>query len=303
MCEVRFGNFKFRSSIEKGTVMERIKKVKNKRGERVIPGFGMNLGITVTMLSLLVLIPLASVFIRCTSLSFSDFIKAITSETALSAYYVTIKCSLIAALINGVFGILLAWVLVRYDFPGKRLMDGMIELPFAMPTAVAGITLTNLYSDKGIVGSWLANLGISVAYTRIGITIAMVFIGIPFVVRAIQPVLSKMDFQYEEAARMLGAGKIRTFFKVVLPEILPAALTGFGLAFARGIGEYGSVEFISKGDQDTTVVSMLIMKELNAGSSDYAGATSIALVMLIFSFILLFVINMVQVHYAKYTAD
>lgn len=283
--------------------MEKIKKVKNKRGEKVIPGFGITLGVTMSLLSLLVLIPLASVFIRCTSLSFSEFIKEITSKNALSAYYVTIKCALIAALINGVFGILLAWILVKYDFPWKRLLDGMIELPFAMPTAVAGITLTNLYSDQGILGSALAKVGIHVAYTRVGIIIAMVFIGIPFVVRAIQPVLSKMDYQYEEASKMLGAGRVRTFFRVILPELFPAALTGFGLAFARGIGEYGSVEFISKGDRDTTVVSMLIMKELNAGSSDYAGATAIALVMLIFSFLLLFIINMIQGHYAKYTAE
>lgn len=283
--------------------MEKIKKVKNKKEEKVIPGFGVTLGVTVSLLSLLVLIPLASVLLRCTSLTFSDFIKEITSKNAMSAYYVTIKCALLAALLNGVFGILLAWILVKYDFPWKKLMDGMIELPFAMPTAVAGITLTNLYSDQGFLGSILAKVGIKVAYTRIGITIAMIFIGIPFVVRAIQPVLSKMDYQYEEASKMLGAGRIRTFFQVILPEIFPAALAGFGLAFARGIGEYGSVEFISKGDRDTTVVSMLIMKELNAGSSDYASATAIALVMLVFSFLLLFIINIVQGHYAKYTVE
>ncbi|MDE6915992.1 MAG: sulfate ABC transporter permease subunit CysT, partial [Lachnospiraceae bacterium] len=218
---------------------QQIVKVKNKRGVRVIPGFGLSMGITLAMLGTLVLIPLASIFISASQLSWEAFLDVVTSRQVVSGYVVSLSCAFFAALVNAVFGLMLAWVLVRYEFPGKRLMDGIIELPFALPTAVAGISLTYLYSDRGWIGALFAQAGIQIAYTRAGITIAMVFVGIPFVVRAVQPVLEKLDRQYEEAAEMLGAGRICTFFRVILPELFPALLAGFGLAFARGIGEYG----------------------------------------------------------------
>ena len=224
---------------------QQIVKVKNKRGVRVIPGFGLTMGVTLAMLGTLVLIPLASIFISASKLDFKEFVSVVTSRQVVSGYVVSLSGAFWAALVNGIFGTILAWVLVRYDFPGKRLMDGLIELPFALPTAVAGISLTYLYSDKGWIGALFARIGIKIAYTRIGIVIAMVFVGIPFVVRTIQPVLQKLDRQYEEAAMMLGAGRVYTFFRVVLPELFPALLAGFGLAFARGIGEYGSVVFIA----------------------------------------------------------
>lgn len=201
---------------------------------------------------------------------------------------------------NAVFGLILAWVLVRYDFPGKRFMDGMIELPFALPTAVAGISLTYLYSDQGWIGSVFDKAGVKIAYTRIGITIAMVFVGIPFVVRTVQPVLSKLDRQYEEAAMMLGAGRIRIFFKVILPELFPALLAGFGLAFARGIGEYGSVVFIAGNiPYKTQIAPLLIMTKLE--QYKYADATAIALVLLAASFILMLLINSVQIYMQKFS--
>ena len=205
-------------------------------------------------------------------------------------------CALAAAVLNCIFGTILAWVLVRYEFPGKRLMDGMIELPFALPTAVAGITLTKMYSDTGAIGRAFEKLGIEIAYTRTGIIIAMVFIGIPFVVRAIQPVLEKLPATYEEAAGMLGASRLTIFWKVIFPEIRPALLTGFGLALARGIGEYGSVIYISGNSEKngTQVVSYVIMQKLNSGNVDYEGAAAIALVLLILSFVMLFAINFIQ---------
>ena len=197
------------------------------------------------------------------------------------------------------FGLIIAWVLVKYEFPGKRLMDGMIELPFALPTAVAGITLSKMYAEDGMIGRYFAHFGIKISYTRIGLLIALVFIGIPFIVRAVQPVLEKMDDQYEEAAYMLGATPIRTFFKVILPELRPALLTGFGLAFARGIGEYGSVIYISgnSAKEHTQMISYVIMQKLNY--IDYKSATAIALIMLIISFVMLFVINIIQVRQAR----
>ena len=200
---------------------------------------------------------------------------------------------------NAVFGLVLAWVLVRYDFPGRRVMDGLIELPFALPTAVAGISLTYLYSDQGWIGMVLDKAGIKVAYTRIGITIAMIFVGIPFVVRAVQPVLEKLDIQYEEAAMMLGAGRVYTFFRVILPELFPALLAGFGLAFARGIGEYGSVVFIAGNiPYKTQIAPLLIMIKLE--QYKYADATAIALVLLLISFLLMFLINSVQIYMQKF---
>ena len=259
---------------------QQIVKVKNKRGVRVIPGFGLSLGVTLAMLGPLVLIPLASLFLKAGSLSFPEFWKVVSAPQILSGYGVSLSCAFLAAVVNAVFGMILAWVFVRYEFPGKRLMDGLIELPFALPTAVAGISLTYLYSDQGWIGRWFAKIGVQIAYTRIGITIAMVFVGIPFVVRAVQPVLEKLDRQYEEAATMLGAGRITIFFRVIFPELFPAFLAGFGLAFARGIGEYGSVVFIAGNiPYKTQIAPLLIMTKLE--QYKYEDATAIALVLLI----------------------
>lgn len=277
-------------------------KVNRKNKKRVIPGFGVSMGVTITILSIIVLIPLASLILYTSKIGFKEFIDIVTARDVISAYKVSFSCSFIAAFINGIFGIILAWVLVKYDFPGKRFLDGLIELPFALPTAVAGITLTYLYSDKGFIGKIFDGIGVKIAYTKIGITIAMIFIGIPFVVRTIQPVLKKMDKQYEEAAYMLGASKRRTFFKVILPEIFPAALTGFGLAFARGLGEYGSVVFIAGNiPYKTQIVPLLIMNKLE--QFNYSSATALALVMLIVSFLLLFIINTIQSHIVKRTSN
>lgn len=281
--------------------MEETVKLKKAKKTRVIPGFKLTMGITVTMLSLIVLIPLASVMVYSLKLSPSEFIKLITKQNVVYAFTTSIVCSFIAAVINVIFGVIIAWTLVKYDFPGKRILDGFIELPFALPTAVAGITLSKMYSDTGILGKPLAAIGIKVSYTHLGIIVALIFIGIPFVVRNVQPVLEKLDGQYEEAAYILGASPSKTFFKVILPELRPAILTGFGLAFARGIGEYGSVIYISgnSAKEHTQVVSYVIMQKLSY--IDYASATAIALVMLVISFLLLFAINVIQMKQAKRT--
>ena len=267
----------------------------------MIPGYHLTMGIVITMLSLLILIPLASVLVYALKLSPAEFFSLVTKPNVLHAFRTSILCSLAAALVNCVFGVIVAWVLVRYDSPGKRLLDGCIELPFALPTAVAGITLSKLYSETGFLGKPLAKLGIKVSYTHLGLIIALVFIGIPFVIRAVQPVLEKLDHQYEEASFMLGANRWQTFYKVIFPEIRPAILTGFGLAFARGIGEYGSVIYISGNSarEQTQVVSYVIMQKL--GYIDYASATAIALVMLIFSFVILLGVNIVQMRQAART--
>ena len=281
--------------------MEETVKLKKAKTTRVIPGFKLTMGITVTMLSLIVLLPLASVMVYSLKLPPSEFIKLITKQNVVYAFTTSIVCSFIAAVINVIFGVILAWTLVKYDFPGKRILDGFIELPFALPTAVAGITLSKMYSDTGILGKPLAAIGIKVSYTHLGIIVALIFIGIPFVVRNVQPVLEKLDGQYEEAAYILGASPSKTFFKVILPELRPAILTGFGLAFARGIGEYGSVIYISgnSAKEHTQVVSYVIMQKLSY--IDYASATAIALVMLVISFLLLFAINVIQMKQAKRT--
>lgn len=281
--------------------MEETVKLKKAKKTRVIPGFKLTMGITVTMLSLIVLIPLASVMVYSLKLPPSEFIKLITKQNVVYAFTTSIVCSFIAAVINVIFGVILAWTLVKYDFPGKRILDGFIELPFALPTAVAGITLSKMYSDTGILGKPLAAIGIKVSYTHLGIIVALIFIGIPFVVRNVQTVLEKLDGQYEEAAYILGASPAKTFFKVILPELRPAILTGFGLAFARGIGEYGSVIYISgnSAKEHTQVVSYVIMQKLSY--IDYASATAIALVMLVISFLLLFAINVIQMKQAKRT--
>ena len=279
----------------KSTATNKTKKV------RVIPGYHLTLGITVTMLSLIVLIPLASVMVSALKLRPAEFWSLITKPTVRHAFATSIGCSFIAALINSVFGVIIAWVLVRYEFPGKRILDGCIELPFALPTSVAGITLSKMYSENGILGTPLAKLGIKVSYTHLGLVIALVFVGIPFVIRAVQPGLEKLDGQYEEAAFMLGANRFQTFRRVLLPEMMPPVLTGFGLAFARGIGEYGSVIYISGNSarEHTQVISYVIMQKL--GYIDYASATAIALVMLILSFVLLLAVNIVQMKQAART--
>ena len=266
--------------------------------KRIIPGFGLSMGVTVTLLSVIVLIPLASLVIFTAQLSFSDIIAVITRDRVLASFKVSFLTAFVASLINAVMGVILAWVLVRYDFPFKRILDGMIELPFALPTAVAGIALTSLTADKGIIGSFFARFGIKLAYTRAGITVALVFIGIPFVVRAVQPVLEKLDGSLEEAASTLGASRSRTFRQVIFPEIMPAVFTGFGLAFGRCLGEYGSVVFIA-GNQpfETEITPLIIMSELQ--EYDYASATAIALVMLAASFLILFLVNLIQVRNSK----
>lgn len=269
-----------------------------KTGKRVIPGFGLTMGVTLAILSIVVLIPLASLIVYSSQLGIKEFFAVITRERVLSSFYVSFITALIASSINAVMGLILAWVLVRYDFPGKRIMDGMIELPFALPTAVAGIALTALTSDQGLVGRFFARFGIKIAYTRIGITVALVFVGIPFVVRAVQPVLEKLDHSYEEAAGVLGAKPATIFRRVIFPELMPALFTGTGLAFGRCLGEYGSVVFIA-GNKPyyTEITPLIIMSELQ--EFDYASATSIALVMLVVSFLILFSINLLQAGNAK----
>ena len=265
--------------------------MKKAKKTRVIPGYHLTFGIVITFLSLIVLIPLASVLVYALKLSPGEWFRLIMKENVRNAFLTSVGCSFLAAVINTVFGLILAWTLVKYEFPGKKLLDGFIELPFALPTAVAGITLSKLFTDSGFYGKIFAKLGIRIAYTKAGLVIALIFVGIPFVVRA---VLEKMDGQYEEAAFMLGASRRKTFFAVILPELRPALLTGFGLAFARGIGEYGSVIYISgnSAKDKTQVISYVIMQKL--GMIDYESATAIALLMLIISFVLLLFINIVQ---------
>ena len=288
----------------KYTVTDKTAKEKTKSKNiktRVIPGYHLSLGIVVTMLSVIVLIPLASVLVYSLKISPGDFVALIMKENVRNAFITSITSSFIAAIVNVVFGLIVAWTLVKYDFPGKWLLDGLIELPFALPTSVAGITLSKMYSENGILGAPLAKLGIKVSYTHLGLVIALVFVGIPFVIRAVQPVLEKLDGQYEEAAFMLGANRFQTFRRVLLPEMMPPVLTGFGLAFARGIGEYGSVIYISGNSarEHTQVISYVIMQKL--GYIDYASATAIALVMLILSFVLLLAVNIVQMKQAART--
>lgn len=275
-----------------------MKYMRRNKTKRVIPGFGLSMGVTISILSIVVLIPLASLVVFTAQMDFGEVIETITRPRVLASFEVSFLTAFIASLINAFMGVILAWVLVRYQFPFKRLLDGMIELPFALPTAVAGISLTALTADTGLIGSFFAKFGIKIAYTRIGITIALIFIGIPFVVRAVQPVLEKLDSSYEEAAGVLGASRAKIFRKIILPEILPAALTGFGLALGRCIGEYGSVVFIAGNKPyETEITPLIIMSELQ--EYDYASATAIALVMLIFSFLILFLVNLIQSRNAK----
>jgi sulfate/thiosulfate transport system permease protein len=260
---------------------------------RVLPGFGLTMGFTLLYLSLMVLIPLSTVFLRTATLSWQAFWATVASPRALAAYRLSLEAAGLGALINAIFGLLVAWVLVRYRFPGKRLIDGLVDLPFALPTAVAGITLTTLYANNGWIGSYFAALGIQVAYTPLGIILALTFIGLPFVVRTVEPVLQDFDVAMEEAAASLGASRWQTIRRVILPELVPALLTGFALAFARGLGEYGSVIFIAGNmPMRTEITPLLIMIKLE--QFDYTGATAIALVFLLVSFALLLAINGLQ---------
>ena len=257
---------------------------------RVLPGFKPAISLTVGYVSLLILIPLAALVLKSASLGPAAFWAAVSSPRALAAYRVSIKTALAGGAINAVFGALVAWVLVRYEFPGKRFIDALVDLPFALPTAVAGIALTSLYSPNGWIGSLLTPLGIKVAYTPLGIVVALTFIGLPFVVRTVQPVLADLEPEIEDAAAVLGAGRMATLMRVVFPGVVPALATGFALAFARGLGEYGSVVFIAGNmPMVSEITPLLIMIKLE--QFDYASATAIALVFLVVSFAMLLVVN------------
>ena len=264
-----------------------------------MPGLGLTLGVTLTWLGLLVLLPIAAVVIRSLGLGPAHFAAVALSPRALAAYRLSFGAALAAAAINGVFGLLIAWVLVRYRFPGKRLASALVDLPFALPTAVAGIALTAIYANTGIVGGPLATIGIKLAYNPAGVVLALVFIGLPFVVRTVEPVLADLGQDIEEAAATLGASRLAVFRRVLLPEILPALLTGFALAFARGVGEYGSVIFIAGNmPYKSEIAPLLIVTQLE--QFDYEGATAIAAVMLVVSFAMLVVINLIQARERKW---
>jgi sulfate transport system permease protein len=259
----------------------------------VLPGFGLTMGFTLLYLSLIVLVPLGALLGKSATIGWSDFWRAVSDPQVVASYKLSFGASLAAAAVNVVFGFIVAWVLVRYQFWGKRLMDALVDLPFALPTAVAGITLAALYSENGWIGRWFAPYGIKISYTWLGIFVALTFIGLPFIVRTVQPVLEDLDVDVEEAAASLGANRFKTFFRVILPMIFPALLTGFALAFARALGEYGSVVFISNQlPGQGQIVPMLIMQELD--QFDYAKATALAVVMLVISFLLLLAINLLQ---------
>ena len=260
---------------------------------RVLPGFGLSLGFTLAYVSFIVLIPLSAVFIKSFGIGWDGLWEILTSERILKSLQLSFSAALIAATVNVIFGLLLAWCLVRYSFPGKRIVDALVDLPFALPTAVVGIALTSLYAKNGWIGQYLEPLGIHVAYTPLGITLALIFIGLPFVVRTVQPVLSDIETELEEAASALGANRWQTISKVILPILFPALLTGFALAFARGVGEYGSVIFIAGNmPYKTEIAPLMIISRLE--EYDYAGATTIAVVMLVLSFAILFLINLLQ---------
>jgi sulfate transport system permease protein len=259
----------------------------------VLPGFGISLGFTVTYLSLIVLIPLSAIFLKAATMHWGRFVETVTSPRVMASYRLTFGASFIGAGIDSVFGFIIAWVLARYRFPGRRIADALVDLPFALPTAVAGIALTSLYAPNGWIGRYLHPLGIDVAFTRLGVVVALTFIGLPFVVRSVQPVIEDLGGDVEEAAASLGANSWQTFTRVVFPAVFPALLTGFTLAFARGLGEYGSIIFISGNmPMHTEITSLLIVSKLE--QYDYAGATAIASVMLVASFALLMVINGLQ---------
>jgi sulfate transport system permease protein len=263
------------------------------RQRHVLPGFGLTMGYTLAYLGLVVLIPLSLLFLKAASLSWDQFWEVTTNPRVLAAYRLSFTAALLAGAINTVFGLLVGWVLTRYSFPGKRLVDGLVDLPFALPTAVAGIALTAVYSQNGWIGRYLEAAGVKVAFAPLGIVVALTFIGLPFVVRTIQPVLQDLEKQVEEAAATLGANRWQTFRRIIFPHVGPALITGFALAFARGLGEYGSVVFISGNmPMSTEIAPLLIMTKLE--QYDYAGATAIAAVMLIASLFMLLVINVWQ---------
>jgi len=266
---------------------------KKRAARRVLPGFGLTLGYTVLYLSLIVLIPISALFFKTFTMTWEQFWLAISSPRVLASYRLTFGASLIAALVNLVFGLLVAWVLVRYKFPGKKIVDALVDLPFALPTAVAGISLTALLAGNGWIGQYLEPMGIKLAFTPAGVVIALIFIGIPFVVRTVQPVLEDFEKELEEAAASLGATRLQIFIHVILPHIAPALLTGFAMAFARAIGEYGSVIFIAGNmPMVSEITPLIIVGKLE--QYDYAGATAVAVVMLLVSFVLLLVINGLQ---------
>jgi sulfate/thiosulfate transport system permease protein len=264
-----------------------------RRKPSVMPGYGLTLGYTLTYLSLIVLIPLAGLLLRPVGLGWQGFWNVVSAPRVVAALELSFGAALVAAAVNAVFGGIVAWVLVRYDFPGRRIIDALVDLPFALPTAVAGIALTALYAPNGWIGSWLEPMGIKVAFTRLGIMVALTFIGLPFVVRTLEPVLQDLDPEFEEAAATLGAGRLQTFLRVVFPAILPALLTGVALAFARGVGEYGSVIFIAGNmPMISEIAPLLIVVKLE--QYDYAGAAAVGVAMLLISFLLLLLINLLQ---------
>ena len=263
------------------------------RKETILPGFGLTLGLTLLYLSLVVLLPLAALIVKASGMGLNGFIEAAFTPRALAAYRLSFGTALVAAAVVSILGVIIAWVLVRYQFPGKRLLDACVDLPFALPTAVAGIALAAIYADNGWLGGPLSELGLRIAFTPVGIIIALMFEGLPFVVRTVEPVLQDLDKEVEEAAASLGAGRIQTLLKVIVPTMLPAILTGFALAFARGLGEYGSVIFIAGNlPMVSEIAPLLIIIKLE--QFDYAGATAIATVVLVAGFIMLFVINWLQ---------
>ena len=273
--------------------METLAQQKRRAPRRVLPGFGLTMGITVTYLTLLVLIPLSAVFIRSSGMGWGEFWSAITGRQVVASYKVTFGISFLAAVTNAFFGFIVAWILTRYRFPGRRIFDALVDLPFALPTAVAGIALTALYARSGWLGQFFYPLGIETAYSQVGIFIALTFIGLPFVVRTLQPVLEDLDTEVEEAGASLGAGRAKVFVQIILPALLPALLTGFALAFARAIGEYGSVIFISGNiPLRTEITPLVIVKFLE--NYQYPQATAVASVMLVASFLLLLLINLLQ---------
>jgi sulfate/thiosulfate transport system permease protein len=259
----------------------------------ILPGFGLSLGFTIAYLSLIVLLPLSAVFLKTSGMSWAEFVEAVSNPFVISAYKVSFFASLAAALVNAFFGLIVAWVLVRYSFPAKKVVDALVDLPFALPTAVAGIALTTLYAPTGWIGRWLDPLGIKIAYTEIGVFIALTFIGLPFVVRTLQPVIEELEPELEEASATLGASRFQTIFRVILPQLFPALIAGTAMAFARSLGEYGSVVFIGANlPMKTQIVPHVIYEKLE--QYDYRGATAIATVMLVASFFMLLLINLLQ---------
>jgi sulfate transport system permease protein len=276
-------------------------RLRSLKQHSILPGFGPALGLTLSYLSLLVLIPLAALVLRASSLGWGGLWAQVTAPRALAAYGLSLGASFVAASVNALFGFVVAWVLVRYRFPGRRLLDALVDLPFALPTAVSGIALTTLLSGRGWIGRWLEPLGVELAFTRAGITVALVFIGLPFVIRTLQPAIEELSAETEEASATLGAGRLHTFRRVILPTLVPALLTGFALAFARAVGEYGSVVFIAGNmPMRTEILPLLILIELE--QYDYAGATALGAGMLAISFALMLAINLLQLWGARRTA-